>query len=319
MAELPLIDIGPALAAGARGVEPSGDHDGALRRLATDLDQACTATGFFLVIGHSLERTVESLFGLTRAFFALPQGVKEAIPRSASFGFVPDRQHALDQVRLSGATEYLDLSLEPDFGADIDAAKPPVAGFAAALAAYQAQALAVAEVVLAGVAVALSVEPSYFADRMTRPECKLRLLHYRPSPAGPDGPSVPNEPHTDYGAITLLATDGVAGLQVRPRGGDWTAVTVPPGALVVNLGDMLARWTNLRYASTLHRVVGSAQHRYSIPFFVNPDPDTVVECLPSCVTAAQPARFAPVLASAYLAGRIDKSIPEPYLDGTEPT
>ena len=116
-------------------------------------------------------------------------------------------------------------------------------------------------------------------------------------PAPRSGDAVTGQ-HTDYGAITLLATDGVPGLEVRPRGGTgWLAVEAPPGSLVVNLGDMLARWTNDRYVSTPHRVVATgAGERISIPFFVNPDPETEVACLPSCVDAAHPCRYEPITA-----------------------
>jgi isopenicillin N synthase-like dioxygenase len=103
----------------------------------------------------------------------------------------------------------------------------------------------------------------------------------------------------------LLATDGVAGLEVRPLGGEWTMVEAPARSLVVNLGDMLARWTNDRYVSTPHRVSAPpASDRYSVPFFVNPDPATPVSCLPACVSAERPCRYEPVTASEFLAQRI---------------
>ncbi len=114
------------------------------------------------------------------------------------------------------------------------------------------------------------------------------------------------DPHTDYGLITLLATDGVGGLEVRSRDGDWTMVTAPAGSLVVNLGDMLARWTNDHYVSTPHRVSApAASDRFSVPFFVNPDPAATVSCLPSCVTDLRPCRYPPVTAGDFLAKRIE--------------
>ena len=135
------------------------------------------------------------------------------------------------------------------------------------------------------------------------------------SPAGPlDDGSGPvfSTPHTDYGAVTLLATDGVPGLEVL-LDSRWVPVAAPPGGIIVQLGDMLARWTNDRYRSTPHRVVGSSgTDRFSIPFFVNPDPSTVVSTIESCVTAERPERYEPVTAGEFLVSRID-SPTEPYV------
>ena len=189
---------------------------------------------------------------------------------------------------------------------------------AAAVAAYLPPALGVADVVLRALADGLGIDQSFFADRMTDPQCRLRLLHYPPAPLLDDGSRpVTTTPHTDYGAITLLATDGVPGLEVKPVGGDWTPVDAPAGALVVNLGDMIARWTDHTYVSTPHRVVGSPdRHRYSIPFFVNPDPATVIETIPDCATPGASRRYQPVTAGQFLAARID-GVDEPYVDPTE--
>ena len=176
---------------------------------------------------------------------------------------------------------------------------PPLAGFREAVERYQFDALTVAAGLLRAIAITLDVDPSFFADRMHEPQCFLRMLRY---PAGPDG-VVATGQHTDYGAITLLATDGAPGLEVRARDGSWGAVEAPAGSLVVNLGDMLARWTNDRYLSTPHRVIATGGlERCSIPFFVNPDPSTEVACIASCVTPDRPCRYRPIRAVGVPAG-----------------
>ena len=92
---------------------------------------------------------------------------------------------------------------------------------------------------------------------------------------------------------------------MRPLGGEWTMVQAPARSLIVNLGDMLARWTNDRYMSTPHRVSAPpSSDRYSVPFFVNPDPTTTVSRLPACVSTERPCRYQPVTASEFLAQRI---------------
>jgi isopenicillin N synthase-like dioxygenase len=269
------------------------DPDGpAARACIEQLDAACTATGFFVAIAHGVERELEEVFIAARRFFAVPRADKE---RSAMIGL---NGYAGPESRRAAGTEMLDIGL---VGFD---RWPAIPGFRETVERYQAAALVVAADILRGLAVALNVEPTFFAARMRRPQCFLRMLRYPADPASSAGA------HTDYGAITLLATDGVPGLEVRPVERDWIPVTAPPGALVVNLGDMLARWTNRRYVSTPHRVVVDGdRERYSIPFFVNPDPDTRVSCIPSCVTTESPCAYEPITAGEFLQGRIDGTIP----------
>ena len=109
--------------------------------------------------------------------------------------------------------------------------------------------------------------------------------------------------------MTLLATDGVAGLQVQPRAlrgtGEWLDVPSVPGAFVVNIGDCLERWTNDVYVSTPHRVLAPKAERFSIAFFLDPDPDAEVTALPTCVGPDRPARHAPTTGAQHLAERLN--------------
>lgn len=277
--------------------------------VAARIHDACLHIGFFVVVGHGLDAPMREVFDAARTFFALPQAEKERTPRVERYGFVPDHEHVIDRGRMTHATEYLDLGLHDEVP------MPDLPGFEPAVRRYQSAALVVGETLLAAMAVQLGADREYFADHMNDPQCRLRFLHYLPIPPAPDGTlAVPTTPHTDYGALTLLAVDGVPGLEVQPIGDEWTPVDAPAGALVVNIGDMLARWTNDRYRSTPHRVVASPnQHRISIPYFVNPAASTMVTCIPSCVAPDRPARYEPIRAGDYLAARIDGTI-EPYLD-----
>jgi isopenicillin N synthase-like dioxygenase len=122
-------------------------------------------------------------------------------------------------------------------------------------------------------AVDLGLPASFFEDKLDRPMATLRLLHYPPMPANPIAGQLGAGEHTDYGNLTLLATDGSGGLEVRTRAGDWIAAPTVEGALLCNIGDCLMRWTNDVYVSTPHRVVSRrGQERYSIAFFLDPTP-----------------------------------------------
>ena len=285
--------------------------------ITAEVESACAGAGLFVAAGHGIEAELTAAFSAARDFFSLPADVKDRVPRIDRYGYVPDRIEARDPSstaymgRSSLAAEYLDMGLAGEV--DLEAIEAlGCDGFVAAVRAYQAAALATAHGVLEALAATLGV-PGFFAARMSEPQCRLRFLHYPPCDRLADGSApVYSTPHTDYGAITLLGVDGLSGLEVL-QDGAWTPVAAAPGSVIVQLGDMLARWTNDRYRSTPHRVVGSSgADRFSIPFFVNPDPHTVVSTIPSCVTAEHPERYEPVTAGEFLVSRID-SPTEPYV------
>ena len=293
----PLIALGPTPSIG------SGPPSELVDAIAT----ACTDTGFFVLTCTDLEPAIDRVLQAARRLFALPERVKESLAMVGRQGFVPAHHRVIDTTIHSAPMEYYDVGTQSAAGRRW----PPeeqLPGFADVVLDYQRAALGTAEQVLGMLAIGLDLPPDFFGDRMRSPQCFLRMMHYEPSP-GATTASAPilTDPHTDYGLITLLATDGVGGLEIRHRDGSWSAVSAPPLSLIVNLGDMLARWTNDRYVSTPHRVSApAASDRYSVPFFVNPDPDTVVSCLPSCVGADRPCRYPPVTAGTFLAERIAK-------------
>ena len=262
------------------------------------IGRACRESGFFVVVGHGLDRSLASAFAQAERFFTADPSVREAC------AMVDDRGWAGRGSSRAGDKELYDQSP----GSEVR--WPDLPGFRRALEAYEADVLALAHDVLAGVARSLDLDAGFFAERMRSPECVLRLLDYPAQPATEAGETT--GAHTDYGVITLLATDGEPGLEIRRGDGAWTAVDVPAGAYVVNLGDLLARWTNDRYVSTPHRVVSrTGAPRRSIPFFVNTDPDVVVSAVEPCVDDDRPARHEPIRAGDFLRGRIDGTIPGP--------
>ncbi len=149
-----------------------------------------------------------------------------------------------------------------------------------------------------------------FRGLFSPPSTILRLLHYPPH-ATPRGSGVFGiAPHTDYGFMTILAQDEVGGLEVRPRGGDWTPVPVLPESFVVNAGDAVPRLTNGRFASTPHRVINTSatQSRYSVPYFFDPGLDATLHGLPGFGEAAP--EHAPVRFGDYLLERLETNYPD---------
>ena len=172
-------------------------------------------------------------------------------------------------------------------------------------------------------ALAIGLEDKYALDEYFKEKfCTLRLLHYAAEQSNPESGLFACGKHTDWGMITLLLTDNNPGLQIQV---DDKWIDVPPksskeeGSLfIVNLGDMLERWTNGMFRSTVHRVVTSGEkERYSVPFFCEPDFDTNVECLAVCCSEENPAKYPPTTSGQFLLDKYketqSKTIPEPSM------
>jgi isopenicillin N synthase-like dioxygenase len=156
------------------------------------------------------------------------------------------------------------------------------------------------------VALDLGVVADFFEDKLDQPMATLRLLHYPPHPPTAATGQIGAGTHSDYGDITLLLTDEVAGLEARKRDGEWIAAPHIDGAFICNVGDCLMRWTNDVYVSTPHRVVNRAgRERYSVAFFMDPNPEAEIACLPTCTSADRPPRYEPITAADYLRQRLD--------------
>lgn len=282
-------------------------------RFVQELGQAVRGPGFFLLENHTVSAALRArIFAMADAFFTQPVAEKRALSilNTPHYrGWAAEGDESLDDSsamvdRKESFNIGFDLTPddprvlrgEPFRGVNV---WPQIDGFRETALAYFDAALALGVDIHRAFAADLDLEPEHFTPAFTDPLAALRLLHY------PPGSGAQNEigagAHTDYGAITLLMTDGEAGLQVKPRGGDWTDVPHVPGAYVVNIGDCLMRWTNDIYVSTPHRVLPPKRQRRSVAFFVEAHPDTIVAALPGTGTPKYPA----VRAADYLQSRLD--------------
>jgi isopenicillin N synthase-like dioxygenase len=309
---LPIIDLGS-----------SREGDGvSLTRIAEKIGAACRDVGFFYVVNHGVApELIARTFAQSHDFFALPVADKRELAIETiggNRGYSGLLHEALDPARGPDMKEAFNVGL--DLAADdpeLLAGKPfrslnawpGVPGFRETLLSYYDACAGLGARLHRAFASDLSLSRDFFDGKFDRPMATLRLLHYPAPPAGSD-PQTGAGAHTDYGNLTLLATDDVGGLEVRTRAGQWIEAPVVPGAFIVNIGDCLMRWTNDVYVSTPHRVVNrSARERYSIAFFYDPNPDAMVETIPSCVGKGEVGRYAPILAADYLTMRLDASKP----------
>ncbi len=308
--KLPVIDL-TGLAEG---------DEAALRRIAREIGEACRRIGFFYVVNHGIA-AIPAAFEQSARFFALPLPQKRALAIETiggNRGYSGLLHEALDPTRGADMKEAFNVGLDlapddPELIAGVPFrslnAWPDLPDFRAALLGYFDDCAALGLRLHRAFARDLGLPDAFFEDKFDRPMATLRLLHYPANPAeAPD--RIGAGEHTDYGNVTLLATDNVGGLEVRTRGGAWIAAPVMPGAFVVNIGDCLMRWTNDIYVSTPHRVVNrSGRERYSIAFFFDPNPDARVAAIPSCVPAGENPRYPPISGADYLKMRLDASKP----------
>lgn len=307
---------------------------------AAAIDDACRTIGFFAIVNHGVSATViDDAWRSTRAFFDLPLaeklGARHREP-DHPYGFFPAGREAL--AASLGVTTPPDLKESfnlapprhhPDgtgrFGG-VDRVWPArPAELSRSWEAYYDAMVELGDRLLGLAAVALGVDPAFFEPSFRHHLCALRGLHYPPLEA----PAVPGQlragEHSDYGTFTiLLPGPGTGGLEVlRSAGagagagagvgagvgaGEWVAVQPVEGRFVVNVGDMLERWTNDRWRSTRHRVavpVHAGERRQSLAFFQQPAWDAEVRVLETCVAAGESPRYRPVLAGPWLARKFD--------------
>ncbi|PWY83362.1 oxidoreductase [Aspergillus heteromorphus CBS 117.55] len=291
-------------------------------RLVEEIRSACEGLGFFQLCNHGIPVDLQDgILQQSQQLFRLPPEVKERYNRDNdrfNRGYEPLRSQNFEKRSKGDLKEGFflgrDLPLDDPvvqaghFGQGPNkypAEVPDPALFRATVDCYYDAALELAVDIMAVIAEMVGLDQQTLERLCHRPIATLRLLHYPPQP--PDAPELERGigAHSDFGAITILLQDSTGGLQVWDReSSEWADVQPIPGAVVVNTGNLMMRWSNDRYISNLHRVINRSGHeRYSVPFFFDGNADFVVECLPSCREAGQPARHAPITVGAWMAGR----------------
>lgn len=320
-ANIPIINIQPFL---------NGSQE-ARKSVAAAIDAACRETGFFVVTGHGVD---EQVMAATRQmavdFFAQPldekvkverppqkvsRGYNRFMDRSLSYSIGKEAPPDLQEAFAFGPEEFTGDDWQPGdpktamMAPNRWPAKPD--DFHKTMIAYANEMRALGERMLDIIALALEIDRSYFQDKFDHQSSVARLVRY---PAQKDAQPVEGQlragEHTDYGTLTFLRGDAVpGGTQVLNRSGEWIDVENPPGGIVCNIGDALARWTNDRWNSTLHRVGNppdAGVDRLSLVFFHSPNHDALIECVPSCA-GAKGAKYPPVTFADHYLGKVMKA------------
>jgi isopenicillin N synthase-like dioxygenase len=296
-------------------------------RVVEEVQHACTALGSFYVVNHGIpESVVSGAFRESERFFELPLEEKMRVHASKCpphRGYVRTHERRRGSAALVGARggdgdfkETLDLG--PDLPADDPAIRPGnplygpnvwpdwLPGFRATIQDYYNANTALARRLLRLIAASLGLDEAYFDDKVDRPMARMKLLHYPPQEPTPGVNLEGVGAHTDYSCLTVVAQDQVGGLELCTKAGAWMPVRPVAGALFVNVGDQLARWTNDRLVATVHRVATWAERdRYSIAFFFHPNSDTVIRCFETCISPDDPAKYPPITAGRDLLDRLE--------------
>jgi isopenicillin N synthase-like dioxygenase len=301
---IPVIDIA--------GLRTGSDAE--RRRIAREIGDAARSIGFLSITGHGIPaELLAATFDASRAFFALPREEKDRIATNGGYrGYIHpsslksgDQQESFDL-----GIEYAPGEVDPFGDRPLTSANkwPELRGFRETLLAVFNASFAVFEEMHRAVAIDLGADPEYFTPLFGR-NYGFRLSHY----AAVTDPSTcfGASPHSDWGNLTLLAQDS-PGLEVQGQDGTWIPVAVTAGALVCNIGDSLARWSNGSYLSTRHRVINpTGKPRFSVGFFANADLDAMVEPLPSCVQLGQMPKFPPIEFGEFMQARVKSGyVPE---------
>lgn len=303
---IPVIDVAPIFEG------PAGEREVG-RQLLETVDQI----GFFYIDNHGIpEPQLDDVFAVARRFFSAPQKDKEAIRvRDCHRGFLP-----IGEATMSG-NEHKDLKESFVWGWDVAEDDPDIKRSGGILAAnrwphfvpemsgvltdYIGTVNALGIRLLRAFAAGLDLEHDHFVRHFSKPLTRAAILYYPPQPEEMSETQFGVGPHTDYGCITLLYQDGIGGLQVKHRNGEWLTARPIPGTYVVNVGDLLHRWSNDRFISNPHRVVNaSGKERYSVPVFVDPDWDTVIDPV---TVDGEKAKYAPIGCADYIRGIYEKS------------
>ena len=306
---IPVIDLKPLLE----------DSEEGRQKVANAIGEACRGIGFFYVENHGIPSELrDDVFNMAARFFDSPEELKKSALYSADSGnrgYIPMKGESLDPTKAPDLKEAFNigLELEPDDPEMLNGTKsralnrwPDMPGFRETMLDYYDAVWDLGRKLHSAFATDIGIETDFFDDKMDRPMATLRLLHYPARPEALEDGQLGAGEHTDYGCVTLLATDEVGGLEVRKRNGEWVSAPFIPNSYVCNIGDCLMRWTNDIYVSTPHRVVSPpGRERFSVAFFLDPNPEAIVECLPGCASEDNPTKYPPIRGDDYLESKLN--------------
>lgn len=314
-------------------IAPFRHGDAAARAaVAAAVDAACTDLGFLIVSGHGVpDALVDEMRAISRGFFDLPVEEKlalrmppdryrgyialgnEALANSMDEASPPDLKESFSIGPIDTPDDAYHRAARPGnfFAPNLWPAEP--FGFRQTWERYYREMESLSATLMRIFAMGLGMDERFFDDKIDRHITNFSVIHYPDQAAEPLPGQLRAGAHTDYGSLTIVKPDNApGGLQVLAKDGSWADVPTLPGTFVVNIGDLMAEWTNDRWVSTLHRVVNPPRdkalgsRRISLVFFHQPNYDAMVECLEGCARDGLPPKYAPVSSGDHLRSKFVK-------------
>lgn len=285
-------------------------------KIAQQVDYACRHSGFFCITGHHISGgDIQQIKDLSRQFFNLSLKEKQTVSILKNQIYRGYSSYELEQLDQKNSIDYKEMF---DMGYHLEKDHPEVQnkdpfrgpnihpenllpGWTKIFETHYKNMTELARILFRIIALGLKLEENFFNATFFESLSTFRVIHY---------PGLPEQrnrvvcgAHTDYGILTILYQDNIGGLQVRNPERQW--IDVPPieGAFVMNIGDMMAMWTNDHYKSTSHRVLNTGYDRISMPFFTEPHPDQLIQCLPQCSNEQNPPKYPSVTCREWLIKR----------------
>jgi len=306
----------------------SSSIDQVRNRAAQEIHRACRENGFFYVSNHGVEpELIANQFDMAKRFFDLPLEEKMRLSlrlNRAAVGYEPIGGQKLDSQDPTKAAAPPDLKESFNWGSDVPPDHPyavagyrgygtnrvpPIPGFKDQMNAYAAAMRALGDLLLGLIARSLDQPDDWFKPYFKSNGGNLRMIKYPPQPSAAEFNQLGAGAHTDWGGVTILAQDEIGGLEVRNVAGEWIQAKPVANSFIINVGDLMARWTNGLYNSNFHRVRNNdtVRDRYSIPFFYDADPPAVIEAIPTCVTRDRPVQYPLCTSNEHMADMFQKS------------
>lgn len=304
---IPVIDITPYLDKS----DPIG--------VAKQIGRACEEIGFFMIKGHGIPLSLlQQVQCDATAFFDQPLETKEQTVAPFGLGYMGQGTENVAATLKESTVQDQKESLNINLPVRENVWPKNMPSLSDTCKEYYTKVDNLASQLMRLFALALDLNETFFDDKVNNAFTVLRLLNYpeQPNAIAPDASQMEtmtrNAEHTDYGTLTILWSPDSRGLQAKSRQNDWIDVVSPMDHFIINIGDLMSNWTNDKWVSTLHRVVPHpetlGERRMSLPFFHNPNPDALIECIPGCFGQDNPARYEPIIAKEHMEMKVSKAL-----------